>query len=109
MTRQIPRDLPHKPGRRDENVALGRVGSTACRSGAVAAGIYATLMTERLLMVAIADSGEIFAVNPAGLRGEAIAGRHPEWIVGTYTRRCGVGAIQRDMREHLRLLAREAA
>lgn len=108
MTRQIPRDLPHAASRRDENVALGRVRSAACRSGAIAAGIYATLMAERLLMVAIADTGEVFAVDPAGLRGEAITARHPEWLVGTYTRRCGVGAIQRDMREHLRL-AREAA
>jgi hypothetical protein len=105
MSRQIPRDLPHKVDRkRDENDALGHIRGTAFRSGAIAAGIYATLMTERLLMVAITDTGEVFAVNPSGLRGEAISARQPSWIIGTYTRRCGVGAIQRDMREYQRLL-----
>lgn len=100
---QTPRNLPHKPSRRDENDALGRTRGEAFRSGAIAAGIYATLIEERVLMVAISDTGEVFAVNPQGLRGEAIAAKEPGWICGTYTRRCGVGAIQRDMREHIRL------
>ena len=102
MTRQTPRNLPWKPSDRDQNLALGTIRGTAFKTGGIAAGIYATLMIERLLLVAIADTGEIFAVDPAGVRGEAIAHLHPEWICGTYTRRCGVGAIQRDMREHVR-------
>jgi hypothetical protein len=103
MTRQTPRELPWKPSDRDQNLALGTIRGPAYKTGAVAAGIYATLMIERLLMVAIADTGEIFAVDPSGVRGEAIANIHPEWICGTYSRRCGVGAIQRDMREHVML------
>lgn len=104
MTRQLPRNLPHKASRRDENDAVGKTRGEAFRSGAIAAGIYASLIDERILMVAISDTGEIFAVNPQGVRAEAIASREPSWICGTYTRRCGIGSIQRDMREHLRLV-----
>ena len=103
MTHQLPRNLSHKPSRRDENEALGRTRGEAFRSGAIAAGIYATLIEERVLLVAISDTGEVFAIDPDGLRGQAIAAQEPGWIVGVFTRRCGVGAIQRDMREHLRL------
>lgn len=109
MTSQTPRDLRHKPSSRDDNWPLGRVDSTSYRSGAIAAGIYGALMEERMLMIAIADTGEIFAVDPSGLRAESIEHLHPEWIVGTYTRKCGTGAIQRDLREHVRLSARRAA
>lgn len=99
-----PRNLPHKPSGRDENLSMGRLTHKRAESVArIGADVYAALMIENMLLVAISDDYEVFAVDPVGLRAQAIADKRPGWIVGTYTRRCGVGAIQRDMREHLRL------
>lgn len=102
---QTPRDLPHKPSRRDDNLPIGRLGHKRDDSlSRIGADVYAALMIENTLLVAVSDDHLVFAVDPAGLRAQAIADKRPGWIVGTYTRRCGVGAIQRDMREHLRLM-----
>lgn len=110
MTTQTPRELPHRPSDRDQAMPVARLGSGRGESAARAgAEVYAALMVERMLLVVVADDSCVYAVDPAGHRAQRITERRPEWIVGTYTRRCGTGAIARDIREHLRICGKVAA
>lgn len=94
---------------RDENLPVGNISGTAHGSGRAGRRIMTLLLDEPVLMVVVADDGQIFAVEADGLRAQAITSQHPGWIVGTYTSRCGVGTIAGDLRVQAKGLGRKAA
>lgn len=95
--------------RRDENEPIGNISGSGQGSGRAGRRIMTLLLDEPVLMVAVAGDGQIFAVDPDGLRAQAITSQHPEWICGTYTSRCGVGTIAGDLRVQSKGLRRKAA
>lgn len=55
-----PRDLPHKPSGRDDNLPMGRLGHKRAESVArIGADVYAALMIERTLLVAISVTRQV--------------------------------------------------
>lgn len=94
---------------RDENAPVGAINSTSFGASKLGQHITALVLEELTLMVVMADTGEVYALNPTGLRAEATASVHPEWIVGTYTSRCGAGTIAGDLRVQARELGKVAA
>jgi len=95
--------------RRDENEPIDSVSPTGHGSARVGRTIMELLLDEATLMIVRAANGEIFALDPTGLRAQSIANLHPDWITGTYTRRCGVGAIAGDLVVQCREVRRLAA
>lgn len=95
--------------KRDENEPVGNISGRAHGSGRAGSRITTLLLDEPVLMVAVADDGQVFAVDPNGLRAQAITSQHPGWIVGTYTSRCGGGTIAGDLRVQAKGLRRKAA
>lgn len=94
---------------RDENLPVGGINSTGYDATKLGQHITSLVLEESTLMVVMADNGEVFALDPNGLRAQAITSQHPEWIVGTYTSRCGVGTIAGDLRVQAKGLRRKAA
>lgn len=95
--------------RRDENRPIDRVSPTGHGSARVGRTIMDLLIDEVTLMVVRAANGEVFALDPAGLRAQATADVHPDWICGTYTHRCGAGTIAGDLVAQVRQLRKVAA
>lgn len=94
---------------RDENLPVGGINSTGYGATKLGQHITALVQEESTLMVVMADNGEVFALDPNGLRAQAITSQHPGWICGTYTSRCGVGTIAGDLRVMAKGLGRRAA
>lgn len=94
---------------RDENQPVGAINSTGYGASKLGERITALVRDETALMVVMADNGEVFALDPFGLRAEAITSQHPGWIVGTYTARCGTGTIAGDLRVQAKGLGRVTA
>lgn len=94
---------------RHESLPIGNLSRNGSGSGRSGRAAMVLLMNESPLMIIAADSGEVYAVDPTGTRGNAVASQHPEWIVGTYTDRCGVGTIAGDLLVHAREWRRATA
>jgi hypothetical protein len=95
--------------RRDENRPIGNVPDTGRGAGNVGRTAMDLLQREWLRMIVRAGNGDVFVIDPAGLRAEATADVHPEWICGTYTHRCGAGTIAGDLVAQVRQLRKVAA
>ena len=97
------------PNSRDQNIAIGAVNSTALGASQLSRQIVALLQRESPVMIVVPDNGEVFAIDPAGLRARATADQEPGWIVGVYTQACSAPGIADDLRERARELRRMAA
>lgn len=94
---------------RSENDPISNVSSNCQGSGKTGRAAMLLLLDESPLMIVMPDNGEVFALDPCELRAQAITNLHSEWIVGTYTDRCGTGTIAGDLRVRARELGRAAA
>ena len=92
---------------RNENTPIGKISSTGHGSARAGRAAMRLMFEESPLMVIAAD-GDVYAIDPSGLRADAVTSQHPEWIVGTYTRRCGAGTIAGDLVVHARQARRAA-
>jgi len=95
--------------KRDENLPIGNVAGRGHGSGIASRVIATLLLSEPALMVAVSDDGQIFAVDPDGLRAQAITAQYPHWIVGVYTRQLSGWSIGNDLRVRAAELGRKAA
>lgn len=109
MTERQPYRRRTAASLRDENLPVGAINSTGYGASKLGQHITALVLQESTLMVVMADNGEVYALNPTGLRAEATASVHPDWICGTYTSRCGAGTIAGDLWVQARELGRVAA
>jgi hypothetical protein len=110
----MSREPTHRGGKvycpkRDENEPIGNISGSAQGSGRAGRRIMTLLLDEPVLMVAVADDGQIFAVDPTGLRAQAITSQHPHWIVGVYTRQLSGWSVGNDLRVRAAELRRVAA
>lgn len=94
---------------RNENNPIYCIRRTGAGSGYAARKIEAMLTETGALLIAVADTGEAFALNPAGARARAVEATHPEWLVGVYTHKIDRATICADIRERARELVRAAA
>jgi hypothetical protein len=109
MTRQPYRRRSLSTGLRDENAPVGSIKPNGFGANQLGAHITAMVLDEAALMVVMSDNGEVYALDPNGLRATATISVHPEWICGTYTSRCGAGTIAGDLRVQARQMGRMAA
>ena len=103
------RSNPLNRRKRDENLPVGNVSGKGQGSGNASRRIAALLQVEPTLLVAVADDGQIFAVEADGLRAQAITAQYPHWIVGLYTRQLSSWSIGNDLRVRAKELGRKAA
>ena len=97
------------PSERDQNTAIGAINSTALGASQLSRQIVELLQRESPVMIVVPDNGEVFAIDPTGLRARATADQEPGWIVGVYTSACTAPAIADDLRARARELRRMAA
>jgi hypothetical protein len=97
------------PSDRDQNVAIGAINSTALGASRLSRQIAALLQRESPIMIVVPGTGEVYAIDPTGLRARATADKEPGWIVGVYTQACDAVSIAEDLRVRARELRRIAA
>lgn len=94
---------------RDENLPVGGINSTGYGATKLGQHITALVQEESTLMVVMADNGEVFALDPNGLRAQAITSQHPGWICGTYTADVDRNVVLGDLQARAGELRRDAA
>jgi hypothetical protein len=73
----------HKP--RAENEPIGWLTRRGAGCATSARKIADILVYHAAVLVAVADTGEVYAIDPCGNRAAEVERRQPGWIVGVYT------------------------
>lgn len=61
------------------------------------------------VMVDAGDGGAAYVFGPNDQKASLFELRHPEWLVGTYTRAADAKRIEVDLKEHMALAGRRPA
>lgn len=97
----------HKP--RAENEPIGWLSRRGNGCAMAARKIADLLIDHAAALVAVADTGEVYAVDPCGKRAAEVERRQPGWIVGTYTADVDRNVVLGDLRARAGELRRDAA
>lgn len=97
----------HKP--RAENLPIGWLSRRGSGCGMAVRKIADLLIDHAAVLVAVADTGEVYAIDPCGKRAAEVERRQPGWIVGIYTADSTRAMILDDLRERAVELRRSAA
>lgn len=97
----------HRP--RAENVPIGWLSRRGSGCGTATRKIADILIEHAAVLVAVADTGEVYAVDPCGKRAAEVERRQPGWIIGTYTTGVARDIVLGDLQARAGELRRDAA
>lgn len=94
---------------RNENLPIGWLSRRGNGCAMAARKIADLLIDHAAVLVAVADTGEVYAIDPCGKRAAEVERRQPGWIVGTYTTGVDRDVVLGDLQERAGELRRDAA
>jgi hypothetical protein len=97
----------HRP--RAENAPIGWLSRRGNGCAMAARKIADLLIEHAAVLVAVADTGEVYAIDPCGRRADEVCSKRQGWIVGIYTADSTRAMILDDLRERAGELRRDAA
>jgi hypothetical protein len=97
----------HSP--RAENEPIGWLSRRGNGCAMAARKIADLLIDHAAVLVAVADTGEVYAIDPCGKRAAEVERLQPGWIVGTYTTGVARDVVLGDLQARAGELRRDAA
>lgn len=97
----------HKP--RAENEPIGWLTRRGAGCATAARKIADILVDHAVMLVAVADTGEVYAIDPCGKRAAEVERRQPGWIIGTYATGVDRDVVLGDLQARAGELRRDAA
>lgn len=97
----------HKP--RAENAPIGWLSRRGNGCAMAARKIADLLIDHTAVLVAVADTGEVYAIDPCGKRAAEVERRQPGWMVGIYATGVDREIVLGDLQARAGELRRDAA
>lgn len=97
----------HRP--RAENAPIGWLSRRGNGCAMAARNIADLLIDHASVLVAVADTGEVYAIDPYGNRADEVERRQPGWIIGTYKTGVARDVVLGDLQVRAGELRRDAA
>lgn len=94
---------------RAENLPIGWLSRRGSGCGITARKVEDILVEHAAVLVAVADTGEVYAIDPCGMRAVDLEHKRPEWIVGTYATGVDREVVLGDLQARAKELRGEAA
>lgn len=97
----------HRP--RAENLPIGWLSRRGNGCATASRKIADILVEHAAVLVAVADTGEVYAIDPCGMRAVEVERKQPGWIVGLYATSVDRQIILGDLQSRAKELKAEAA
>ena len=97
----------HRP--RAENAPIGWLSRRGNGCATAARKIADLLIDHAAVLVAVADTGEVYAIDPCGKRAAEVERLQPGWIIGTYATGVARDVVLGDLQARAGELRRDAA
>ena len=97
----------HKP--RAESLPIGWLSRRGGGCASAERKITDILVEYAVVLVVVADAGEVYALDPTGIRAAEVERKQPGWIVGTYSTGVDRDVILADLQARAKELKAVAA